>query len=203
MFGERPDKKTRSPLEKGDHSKLDTSEFLDKNGIKKYQSLIGSLHWAVSIGRWDIQTAIMTLSSFRAQPRRGHLERAKQVCSFLIHFKHFEFRFRVDEPDFSTISEPPDYEEWKDTDYGHHSEDIPSNAPPPLGKWVILSYYYDTSLMHDVLNGKAVTGVLHFYNKTPIDWYCKKQATAKTAYGAEFSACRTCLEQIINHCNYL
>ena len=58
--------------------------------------------------------------------------------------------------------------------------------------------------MHDVLNGKAVTGVLHFYNKTPIDWYCKKQATAETAtYGAEFIACRTCLEQVIDHRNYL
>ena len=58
--------------------------------------------------------------------------------------------------------------------------------------------------MYDVLNKKAVTGVLHFYNKTPIDWYCKKQATAETAtYGAEFSSCRTCLEQIIDHRNYL
>ena len=204
MFGERPEKRIRSPLEKGDHPELDTSEFLDENGIKNYQSLIGSLQWAVSIGRWDIQTAIMTLSSFRAQPRRGHLDRAKRVCSFLSDFKHFNLRFRVDKPDISTIPEPPDYDEWKDTAYGHHSEDIPSDAPPPLGKRVILSHYYDASLMHDVLNGKAVTGVLHFYNKTPIDWYCKKQATAETAtYGAEFSACRTCLEQVIDHCNYL
>lgn len=58
--------------------------------------------------------------------------------------------------------------------------------------------------MHDVLNGKAVTGILHFYNKTPIDWYCKKQATSETAtYSSEFMACRTCLEQVIDHRNYL
>ena len=54
--------------------------------------------------------------------------------------------------------------------------------------------------MHDVLNGKAVTGCLHFYNKTPIDWFSKLQATAETAtYGAEFVASRTCIEQIVDH----
>ena len=58
--------------------------------------------------------------------------------------------------------------------------------------------------MHDVLSGKAVTGILHFYNKTPIDWHCKKQATSETSmYGAEFVAARTCIEQTIDHQNYL
>jgi hypothetical protein len=33
------------------------------------------MQWAVSIGRLDIATAVMSLSSFRAMPRRGHLER--------------------------------------------------------------------------------------------------------------------------------
>ena len=162
------------------------------------------MQWAVSIGRWDINIAVMTLSSFRAQPRQGHLDRAKQVYTFLRNFKHFQIRFRTDEPDFSSVPEPPSFEEWRDTAYGHHEEDLPPDAPPPLGKRVILSHYYDASLMHDVLNGKAVTGILHFYNKTPIDWHCKKQATSETAtYGSEFMACRTCLEQVIDHRNYL
>jgi len=42
------------------------------------------MQWAVSIGRWDIQTAVMTLSSFRAQPRQGHLDRAKRVYILLL-----------------------------------------------------------------------------------------------------------------------
>jgi hypothetical protein len=43
-----------------------------------------------------------------------------------------------------------------------------------------------------------------FYNKTPVDWYCKKESTTETAtYGSEFLACRTCFEQIIDHCQYL
>jgi hypothetical protein len=58
--------------------------------------------------------------------------------------------------------------------------------------------------MHDVLSGKAVTGVVHFYNKTPVAWYCKKQSTTESAtYGSEFLACRTCFEQIIDHHQYL
>ena len=64
MFGEKPRTRYSSPLEKGDHPELDTSELLDKSGIQKYQSLVGSLQWAVSIGRLDITTAVMTLSGF-------------------------------------------------------------------------------------------------------------------------------------------
>jgi hypothetical protein len=49
-----------------------------------------------------------------------------------------------------------------------------------------------------MLTGRAVTGILHYINQTPFDWYCKKQATVETStYGAEFVAARTCIEQII------
>jgi hypothetical protein len=41
------------------------------------------MQWAVSIGRLDIVTAVMSLSSFHAMPRRGHLERAKQIYGYL------------------------------------------------------------------------------------------------------------------------
>ena len=50
------------------------SDELDANGIKDYQSLIGTLQWSVSLGRIDITTAIMTMSGFRVAPRKGHLE---------------------------------------------------------------------------------------------------------------------------------
>ena len=202
-FKEMPNQKHRSPLVKGDHPELDTSEFLDQDGIDIYQSLIGAMQWAISIGRWDIQSAVMTLSSFRAQPRQGHLDRIKRTYGFLCRFRHFKLRFRVDEPDISAIPDMQDYD-WEHSVYGNPTEDIPKDAPPPLGKRIILTHYYDANLMHDVLSGKAVTGVVHFYNKTPVDWYCKKQSTSETAtYGSEFLACRTCFEQIIDHRQYL
>ena len=53
--------------------------------------------------------------------------------------------------------------------------------------------------MHNVLDGKAVTGCLDFVNKTPIMWYSKKQSTSEMAtFSTEFSAARTCFEQIID-----
>ena len=64
MFGEKPSAKMFSPLEKGDHPELDKSELLDATGIQQYQSLIGSLQWAISFGRFDIATAVMSMSSF-------------------------------------------------------------------------------------------------------------------------------------------
>ena len=69
MFGATPKQTVTSPIEKGDHPKLDTTELLDSTGIVKYQSLIGALQWVVTIGRFDVTTAVMTLSGFRAAPR--------------------------------------------------------------------------------------------------------------------------------------
>ena len=44
-----------------------------------------------------------------------------------------------------------------------------------------------------------MTGVLHFINKTPLDWYSKKQGTVETTtYGSEFVEGRTAMEQIMD-----
>jgi hypothetical protein len=51
FFGERPQQQYSSPLEKGDHPELDTTKFLDQEKIRIYQSLIGAIQWAVSIGQ--------------------------------------------------------------------------------------------------------------------------------------------------------
>ena len=49
VFGTYPRKAT-SPLVKGDHPELDTSELLDVEWIKIYQSFIGALQWVIQIG---------------------------------------------------------------------------------------------------------------------------------------------------------
>ena len=52
--------------------------------------------------------------------------------------------------------------------------------------------------MHYLLTGRSVIGILTFINKTPIDWYSKKQATVETAtYGSEFVVARTTVERLI------
>jgi hypothetical protein len=86
-----------------------------------------------SVGRWDIQSAVMTLSSFRAQPRQGYRDRIQRIYGFLCRFRHFKLRFRVDEPDYSGFLKMPDYD-WEHSVYGSPTEDIPADAPPSFGQ---------------------------------------------------------------------
>ena len=202
MFGEKPRTRYSSPLEKGNHPELDTSELLDESGIQKYQSLVGSLQWAVSIGRLDITTAVMTLSGFRSIPRQGHLDRAKRVTGYLAKMKHAAIRFRTNIPNYTDIHHTP--YNWEQSVYGNIKEAIPHDVPEALGRPVVLTHYVDANLYHDMLTGRLVTGILHLINQTPIDWFSKKQATAETAtYGSEFITARTCVEQIIDLRNTL
>ena len=48
-----------------------------------------------------------------------------------------------------------------------------------LGKAVVTTTTMDANLNHCLATGKSLTGCLHFVNKTPADWYSKKQATAE------------------------
>ena len=69
---------------------------------------------------------------------------------------------------------------------------------PPLGNLVIMTSFMDANLMHDVMSGRSVTGIIHFFNKTPIEWYTRKQPSVATAtFGSEFIAARTATEQIM------
>ena len=201
-FGEKPSWRFHSPVEKGDHPEIDTSELPDETGIQQFQSLIGSLQWAISIGRFDIATGVMTLSSFRSAPRRGHLERAKRIVGCLSKMSNGCIRFRTSMPDFSNLPDPE--LDWDTSVHGNVSELIPEDAPPPKGKPVVTSHCTDADLCHCMLTGRSVTAALHFVNQTPIDWFTKKQATVETAtHGSEFVAARTCVEQIIDLRNTL
>ena len=86
LFDTNPSHKVQSPLEKGDHPELDDSPLLDADGIAKYQSLIGTLQWCISLGRFDIATAVMTMSGFCVAPRVGHLEWLHCICRYLSKF---------------------------------------------------------------------------------------------------------------------
>jgi hypothetical protein len=81
MFGCKPREYTS--IKKGDHLEVDCSDELDEEGIKRYHTMIGCLQWAVSLGRFDIQTATMTMSRFHLAPRQGHLDRLKRMYGYL------------------------------------------------------------------------------------------------------------------------
>jgi hypothetical protein len=197
MFGVNPKEET-SPLVKGNHPELDVSDELNAEGIKQYQSMIGAMQWAISLGRLDITTAVMTMSGYRVAPRQGHLDRCKRIYGYLSKMRYSQIRINTADPDLSEL--PVQVQDWKNTVYGDSFEEIPHDIPKPLGKYVTLTTYVDANLYHDMISGRSVTGVLHLINKTPFDWYSKKQATVETAtYGSEFVAARHATEQILDH----
>jgi hypothetical protein len=196
MFGGKP-REYSTPLDKTDHPELDSSEELSPEDTTKYQSMIGALQWVTTLGRFDILTAVMTMSRFRALPRSGHLARLKRIYGYLRKYHWGAIRVRVGEPDYSELQDV-EYD-WMYSVYGNVSELIPDDAPVPLGNCVTLTTYVDANLYHDMLTGRAVTGILHLLNGTPIDWYSKRQGTVEVAtYGSEFVAARIATDQIID-----
>ena len=82
--------------------------------------------------------------------------------------------------------------------YGNDLEEIPKDAPEPLGKSVTTTAFLDDNLLHDLITGRSVTAVLCFFNLTPGDWYSNRQATVENAtYGSEFVATETATELIV------
>ena len=151
LFGEKPKQHYTSPLKKNDHPELDKSNLLDTDGIKKYQSLIGALQWAVSLGRLDITTSVMTMSGFRVAPRKGHMDRVKRIYGYLLRFKEATIRFVTEEPDLSAL--PAQHFDWMYTVYGDVKELVPQDIPEPLGNPVVTISYVDANLFHDIITG--------------------------------------------------
>ena len=199
MFGEPP-KSYMSPLAKGDHPELDLTELSGLADVVKFQSLIGALQWTILLGRSDIANAVMTLGRYRSAPTVGHLERAKRIVGYLKKFPHATIRFCTGIPNHESVyGENAESHDWMYSVYGNPKEDLPPNAPVPMGKPMRTTTFVDANLMHNYSTGRLVTGVLHLLNQTPIAWFSKRQGQVKTAtYGSEFVAARTAVEQIID-----
>ena len=109
---------------------------------------------------------------FRAQPKKGHLDRAKRIVGYLLFLPDGAIRFRTGEPDFSSLKDQ-EYD-WTRSVYSGACEQIPHDIPKPLGKHGQTTHYVDANLHHDLATGKVGTAVLHFLNQTPIDAYSKR-----------------------------
>ena len=129
--------------------------------------MIGSLQWAVSLGRIDIQTSTMTMSSFSSVAKKGHLARLKQLYSYVSKMMHAAIRVRTEEPDFSSL--PDDPNTWDKRIYGDVRVNIPKDILKPLEKIVVTTHYEDANLFHNIMTGRSITGILYLINKTPFD----------------------------------
>ena len=150
VFGESP-RKQDTPLAPDDHPEMDTSELLGDEDTEKHLSLTGQLQWAVTLGRWDIQTAVMTMSSFWGAARMGHVERPRHICGHLAKFPHLKIGFRSDAPDMTSFDNSKD-QDWARTACHEDPED---DAPEQSGEELVLTHHFNANLMHNVVDGKA------------------------------------------------
>ena len=187
-------KKQRSPMPKDDHPEMDTSAFLDDEGIRTYQMLIGMANWIVMIGRWDIAHAVNSLSRFNACPRKGHLERAFRIYGYLKHFPGL--RTKVESRDIVFPSDMKPFEADFSDEYPDAYEELDDALPSPKGAELPITTYFDSDHAHDRLTRRSCTGVLQFVGCTPVLALSRRQTSVETStYGAEFNAMRTATEE--------
>ena len=136
LFGSQP-KKYSAPLDKDDSPELNQTDLMDDEQHTIYQSLIGALKWCVTLGRFDIAVAVMTMSSFRVAPREGHLDRLKQIYVYLRKHPDGAIRFRTGIPPCEEMYTMPDYE-WMHTVYGDCEEEVSPDLPQPKEKYTWL-----------------------------------------------------------------
>ena len=125
------------------------------------------------------------------------MDRLNRSYAYGIWTKDYAVRFRTDQPDYSFL---PDLDfDWTYSVYGDVHEILPDDMPEPLGKAAVITTTMDGNLNHCLATGKSLTGCLHFVNKTPVNWYSKKQSTVEAAmYGSEFVPPKTATEQIMD-----
>ena len=124
------------------------------------------------------------------------------MCRYVCKFPQGAIRFWTGIPDHKAIfgATPIKYD-WMETVCGIPIEELPDNAPVMKGNPVCTTTYADANLLHDLTTGRSATGILHFFNQTPIDAFSKQQNQVESVtYGSEFMAARQAVEQIIDLC---
>ena len=88
-------------------------------------------------------------------------------------------------------------EDWSSTPYGDSKEEIPSNAPEPIGLGFTTRVTVDSDHAGDCITRISLTGLIVHLNIAPIFWYSKKQGSCETSsFASEFIAMKQCCEYI-------
>ena len=198
MFGVQP--KSTIPMSANDHPELDDTTLLSDDKHRKFQMLIGMLNWVVTIGRFDVAHATMSLSRFSACPRKGHLERVLKVFGYLKRRPNRRIVVDSRSPDFSGFEEDfsKDYASILGEDYPEASEEVDCNLPKPLVDELDITVFVDSDHAHDKITRRSVTGLIIFVGRTPVFFMSRRQGAVETStYGAEFCAMRIAVEETI------
>ena len=78
-----------------------------------------------------------------------------------------------------------------------HKDEIPPNAPKPLGLEFVVRAFVDADHAGELLTRRSRTGFIVIVNSAPIYWLSKKQNSVEiSSFGSEFLAMKHCCEYI-------
>ena len=134
--------KCNLPIRHGYKPEMDFTGELKANGLQWYQEMIGSLRWAVELGRVEILLEVAFMPKHLALPREVHLEQVLNIMRYLKTNKKMRLLFdcgylTVDERWFKNY-------DWFDF-YGDAKEAIPPNMPEARVHGVIVTCFVDAN----------------------------------------------------------
>lgn len=80
-------KNYQSPMESTYRPELDATELLTESERTQYQMLIGCGNWVITLGRYDVHYAVVTMARHSATPRKGHVGAMLRVFGYLKFYK--------------------------------------------------------------------------------------------------------------------
>ena len=187
----------KTPMDSNYHPELDESPIVNADRISKYRSMIGSLNWINTLGRFDISYALSTMSRYSMAPREGHFTAMKRIFGYLQH--HCKGKIIIDPgtPDIRSKAVVSQGYNWSEF-YPDACEDVPDKIPDPKGNLATLTCFVDADHARDKVTRRSVTGIVLLMNNTPLVWMSKRQKTVETSsYGSELVAARVATELII------
>lgn len=149
-----------------------------------------------------IAYAVSSLSRFVATPRKGHLKRALYVFGYLK--KYMNRSIRIDSEDPILVHNGAeetlniDFTEKFKEQYPDAEESLDTSLPKPLFKELAITTYVDSDHPHDQVSRRSITGLVVFVGQTPVFYMSKQQgAIESSTYGAEFTAMKTAVEEVM------
>ena len=187
----------RVPLDPNYHPELDESPLLGPEKTSQYRSLIGSLNWILTLGRFDVAYAFSTMARYMMAPREGHLSAVKNIFGYLAKYPKGQLIVDPGEPPVREKLLLSSGHNWSEF-YPDACEDVPRDQPAPRGSEAKLTCYVDADHARDKLTRRSVTGIVLLVNNTPLTWLSKRQKTVETStYGSELVASRIAVDLLV------
>lgn len=190
-----------TPMGEDAKPELDMSEPMSARQHRTFQQLMGIAQWLITIGRFDLNFAVISLARFNAAPRVGHLVYAKRIFGYLMKYPSLWTKIDLaEDPKRNTLTKPVDKDNDWATLYSESEIDEDCSVyPRPRGKMLIPVVYFDSNFAHDETTRKSITGCFTQIGMTPVGSLCKRQGCVTTStYGAEMISCKVGVEEAID-----